>query len=125
MSFILFFLFFFLLKCIHFFFFKKKKSENLPWVSPDLESKALTYIYFEFSLLIVFFFLKMVILLKKWVKLNSMEIWNIHMQIFKLRDNDCKTTYTSKGVSEISPNIYILLTPFIFIIYLFFHYVMS
>jgi hypothetical protein len=67
----------------------------------------------------------MVILLKKWVKLNSMEIWNIHMQIFKLRDNDCKTTYTSKGVSEISPNIYILLTPFIFIIYLFFHYVMS
>jgi len=47
------------------------------------------------------------------------------LQIFKLRDKDCKITYTLKGVSEIFPNIYILLTPFIFIVYLFFHYVMS
>jgi hypothetical protein len=36
------------------------------------------------------------------------------LQIFKLRDNDCKITYTLEGVSEIFPNIYILLTPFIF-----------
>jgi hypothetical protein len=93
----------------------------LPWVSPDLESKAFFYIlFFEFS---PFFKKKKMdeIKMDENMKYPCCRFSNFEIMIAK----PLILPRTSKGVSKISPNIYILQTPFIFIIYLFFHYVMT